>query len=167
MDIRTIKIHDQDIVLDTSRLHFSEGSLSEYLETEGGWIDYFGAKLADAERELAEVQLRLEMVEAAYEKIYNSVFNKIKSAEGKSDKVTEAKAKLDKSVCEAQEKVFSIKTDLIERKYCVKLIYQHLKAWQLNHENAQNRGNTLRKEMNRKDVIFEERLEDLIKEVEP
>ena len=44
-----------------------------------------------------------------------------------------------------------------------------LKAWDKNHENAQNRGNTLRKELERlhKDkVTYEDKMDEIIKSVD-
>jgi chromosome segregation ATPase len=155
---RRIVVNGQEVVLDGSRLSFSEGTLSEYLETEGGWIDYFGAKLADAERQLAEMEMEIEKEEYEFEKIYSKVFSTLKSTEGGSDKYVEGLTKVDQTVIDAQQKVFNLREKAIDFKHSVRMLHQHLRAWEKNHDNAQNRGNTLRKEMERinKDHIFEE-----------
>ncbi len=155
---RTVTIGDKSVVLDTSKLQFCEGTLSEYLETEGGWIDYFGARLADAERELAQMEMAIEKEEDQYDRLYSKVFATIKDTEGGSDKLTETKAKVEPTVVAAKEKIVALQTLAIELKYAVRLIHQHLRAWDKNHENAQNRGNTLRKELERlnKDRVYEE-----------
>ena len=168
-DKRVVKVNNQDIILDTSKLYFSENTLSEYLEKEGGWIDYFGAKLADAEKQLAEIELKIDKQEAEYDKKYAQAFTHLKSTEGGSDKLTEGKAKLEPAVADEEKNILEMKHELIEAKHIVRLLQQHLKAWQLNHENAQNRGNTLRREMDRlnKDVIYSGYdVEGIVKEVQ-
>lgn len=167
-DKRTIKVYTQEIVLDSSKLEFSEGTLSEYLETEGGWIDYFGAKLAEAERELAEMDMEVEREEDEYDRIYGKVFAAIKDTEGGSDKLTEGKAKAEQTVVDARKKVMDLKEKAILKKYHMRLLQQHLRAWDKNHENAQNRGNTLRKELERlhKDKFtYEDKMDEIIKPV--
>lgn len=165
---RTINVLGVPVVLDSGRLFFSENTLSEYLEKEGGWIDYFGAMLADAERQFADAELSVDKAETEYDELFAKYFTQLKSSEGGSDKFTEGKAKLEPMVVAAAESVLAAKKTAVEAKHSMRLLQQHLKAWQLNHDNAQNRGNTLRKEMDRlnRDVIYEEKkLEDIIKEV--
>jgi hypothetical protein len=157
-------------MLDANKLAFSEGTLSEYLETEGGWIDYFGAKLAEAEKQLAEADMEVEREEDEYERVYSKIFAMIKDTGGGSDKLTEGKAKTEPMVITARKKVLELKARAIEYKYIVRLLQQHLRAWDKNHENAQNRGNTLRKELERlhKDKITiteEDRMNEIIKSV--
>jgi chromosome segregation ATPase len=165
-DKRTITVYGQEVVLDSKKLEFSEGTLSEYLETEGGWIDYFGAKLAEAERQYAEMEMEVEREEDEYERAYSKVFAAIKDTEGGSDKLTEGKAKIEPMVVDARKKVLALKVKAIEMKYIVRMLQQHLRAWDKNHENAQNRGNTLRKELERlyKDkVTYEDKMDEIIK----
>jgi hypothetical protein len=164
-DIRRITVCGDEVVLDSSKLHFSEGTLSEYLENEGGWIDYFGAKLAEAERQYAEMEMDIEREEDEYDRVYSKVFATLKTTEGGSDKLVETQTKVEPTVVDARNKLLEIKSKGIELKYVVKSLYQHLRAWDKNHENAQNRGNTLRKELERlhKDKILE--VDDIIKSV--
>lgn len=166
-DKREVVIANETVVLDTSKLHFSESTLSEYLETEGGWIDYFGAKLADAEREYMTVELEVEKQEDDYERLFSRVFTLLKDTRGGSDKFVEGLTMVEPEVAEAKKALLESKTKLINLKHSVKLIHQHLRAWDKNHENAQNRGNTLRKEMERlhKDVVLEDEIHRLVKEV--
>jgi hypothetical protein len=167
-DKRIITVYGQQVTLDSSKLAFSEGTLSEYLETEGGWIDYFGAKLADAERQLAEAEIEVEKEEDEYDRIFGKVFATIKDTEGGSDKLTEGKTKAEPTVITAKQKVIDLKAKAIEMKHIVRLLHQHLRAWDKNHENAQNRGNTLRKELERlhKDKFtYEDKMDEIIKSV--
>jgi hypothetical protein len=166
-ETRTIKVENEDIVLDASKLQFSEATLSEYLETEGGWMDYFGSKLADAERELARMELEVEKAEDEYDRVYYKVFAAIKDGPGGSDKLVEGKAKVDSSVVDERAKVLDLKILAIECKHNVRSLYQHLRAWEKNHENAQNRGNTLRKELERlhKDRVYDDKIDEIIKSV--
>jgi len=163
---RTVKVYDQNVILDNSKLYFSENTISEYLEQEGAWIAYFGAKLCDAERQHAEIELEVERADDEYDRTYSRIFALIKDTEGKSDKYTEGAAKIDPTVVAAKQKFSELKAKLIESKHVARLIYQHLKAWDKNHENVQNRGNTLRREMDRlnKDVMYS--VDDIVKEVD-
>lgn len=167
--VRKVTVYGQEVTLDTNKLAFSEGTLSEYLETEGGWIDYFGAKLAEAERQLAEADMEVEREEDEYERIFAKVFATIKDTEGGSDKLTEGKTKFEPTVIDARKKVLDLQAKAIEFKYVVRQLHQHLRAWDKNHENAQNRGNTLRKELERlhKDKIsFDDKMDEIIKSVD-
>jgi chromosome segregation ATPase len=166
---RRVTVYGQEVVLDTNKLAFSEGTLSEYLETEGGWIDYFGAKLAEAEKQLAEADMEVEQEEDEYEQIYSKVFSTLKETDGGSDKKVEGLTKVEPTVIAARKKVLQFKAKAIEYKYVVRLLQQHLRAWDKNHENAQNRGNTLRKELERlhKDKItLEDKMDEIIKSVD-
>lgn len=168
-DKRIVNVCGQQVTLDSSKLAFSEGTLSEYLETEGGWIDYFGAKLADSERQLAEAEMEVEREEDEYDRIFGKVFATIKETEGGSDKLTEGKTKAEPTVIAARQKVLELKVKAFECKHVVRLLQQHLRAWDKNHENAQNRGNTLRKELERlhKDKFtYEDKMDEIIKAVD-
>ncbi len=163
---RKVTVAGHDIVLDTSKLYFSEGTLSDYLEHEGSWIDYFGAKLADAERQYAEKEMEVDREDDEYERVYSKVFANLKD-QGGSDKYVEGLTKIEPAVVTARDKVLVLKNQALELKHTVRMLYHHLKAWDKNHENAQNRGNTLRKEMERitKDIILEEKMNEMVKEI--
>ena len=118
--------------MDPANLRFCENTLTEYIKTEGGWYDNFGAYLAKGEKDLA-------MKQAEYENLFNLKFYVAKE-EGGSDKLAEAKAKIDRDVKDAN-------TAVIEAKYLVSRIKNHLKAWDKNHDNAQSLGHQLRKEL--------------------
>lgn len=165
---RKIIVRGQEVVLDTAKLFFSEGTLSEYLEREGSWIDYFGAKLADAERQLAEMEMKVEIEEDEYERVYARVFSTIKSTEGGSDKLVEGQSKIEPTVVAAKSKVHALRSEAIGYKHTVNMLKQHLRAWDKNHENCQNRGNTLRKEMERlhKDRFMDDKIDEIIKHVD-
>lgn len=170
---RKVIVAGQEVILDTSKLYFSEGTLGNYLEEEGGWIDYFGAKLADAERQHAEYEMKVEVEEDEYDRVYARVFSTIKSTNGGSDKLVEGQTKIESTVVAARQKLMECKARVIEYKYIAKLIYQHLRAWDKNHENSLNRGNTLRKELDRlyRDKIYEnktndDKIDEIIKQVD-
>jgi len=152
-----VYIGEEKVHLDKEKLYFSEATLSEYIETEGGWIDFFGAKLAEAERDLA-------VAEHNYDIIYSKKFVEFKP-QG-SDNLVQALVKIDPEV-EAHKRI------TIAKKTTVRKLQQHLKAWDKNHENAQSRGHFLRKEMDhlRRDTIktdnyLERKIEEAVKEVD-
>ena len=130
----TIKIADREVTLDPSILKFDESTLTNYIQTEGGYYDNYGAYLALAEK-------ALHLCEMQYDQVYTERFAEAKD-NGGSDKLAEAKAKSDPEVINAREYV-------IEAKYKVKRLQQHLRAWDKNHDNAQSLGHMIRKEMDK------------------
>lgn len=130
-----VEVRGEIITLDSSKLHFDEASLSEYLETEGGWYDYFAAKLAEAEYEL-------QLLDVDCDAMYSEKFTSYKSNVGGSDKFAEANAKMDADYVDLKKKA-------IEAKRNTRLLAQHLRAWDKSHDNAQSRGHFLRKEMDK------------------
>lgn len=139
-----VKIGEEEILLDRDNLKFDESNLSEYLEKEGGWYDYFGKKLADAE-------FIMQRYEMEYESLYATRFKEFKEGGCGSDKLAEAKATADADVIE-------IRKNYLNYKHKVRLLQNHLKAWDKCHENAQSRGHFLRKEMDKlnRDIKVEE-----------
>jgi hypothetical protein len=125
-------VGEDDVILDPENLHFTEATLSDYLKKEGGWYDNFGAYLAKAEREFQEA-------DSYYDNIYNLKFYEYKS-EGGSDKMAEARAKIDADVQKADKQ-------RMDAKYTVSRLKYHLRAWDKNHDNAQSMGHTLRREL--------------------
>lgn len=159
MEKEVIYLKDEKVELDPSKFLFTEATLNDYIEHEGGWIDYFGAKLAQAERELAEA-------EHEYDVLYSRKFTELKDTGG-SDKYVEAATKADTNVDDSKRSV-------IDKKYHVKRLQSHLRAWDKNHENAQSRGHFLRKEMDKlnKDIrcsvdnYYENKINEIVKEVD-
>lgn len=122
------------IEINPENLRFDEQSLSAYIQTEGGHYDNIGAYLSLAER-------NLQNKEVQHEKLYCERFEEAKE-EGSSDKLAEAKAKKDGDVVE-------MKNAVIEARYAVNRLKNHLKAWDKNHDNAQSLGHMLRKQMDK------------------
>lgn len=123
-----------EVTVDAEKLRFDEDSLNNYIQTEAGYYDNFGAFLALAER-------NLQNKENMHEKIFSERFVEAKD-EGDSDKKAEAKAKADSVVS-------LVKDQIIEAKYIVNRLKNHLKAWDKNHDNAQSLGHMLRKQMDK------------------
>lgn len=140
----TIKIGNQEIVLDNARLTFNEVSLNAFMENLALWYDYFSQKLAEAEAILAYKDYEHDV-------LFSSAYERSKE-EGCTDKLAEAAAKKEPNVCEA-------KKEIIGARHKVTLIKQHLKAWDKAHENAMSRGHMLRKEMDKlnTDIVFKNR----------
>lgn len=122
------------VEIDPENLRFSEASLSQYIQTEAGYYDNFGAYLSLAEKNLQNIELR-------HEKTLAERFVEAKE-NAASDKMAEAKAKSDPVVVELKEKVN-------EAKYAVNRLKQHLRAWDKNHDNAQSLGHMQRKLMDK------------------
>ena len=122
------------VEIDPENLRFNETTLNQYIQTEAGYYDNFGAFLSLAEKNLQNIELR-------HEKILAERFVEAKEAGG-SDKLAEAKAKCDTIVVDLKEKVN-------EAKYAVNRLKQHLRAWDKNHDNAQSLGHMQRKIMDK------------------
>lgn len=156
-DSTSVKLGNEVVDLDPKRMHFNEANLSKYQEEEAVWYDYFGRKLADAE-------YLLQSYEQEHDVKYSEKFASFKES-GNSDKLADANAKADPEVEEAKKKC-------LVAKHKVKLLQQHLRAWDKNHDNAQNRAHTIRKELdklhsdfyfkNRELTTEEQKLEDII-----
>ena len=131
---RTIKVANQDVTLDPSRLLFTDATLTVYQEREHIYYDYFGGRWADAEAELQFHSLKVEAV-------YAQKFIGFKD-EGGSDKLAEARVKADPEYQEACKNAMLAKLK-------VRLLQQHLRAWDKAHENSQSKGHMQRKEMDK------------------
>lgn len=141
----TIQVRDQTIVLDPLNMKYNENSLADYMSREYGWIDYLGKQLEFAQKEvlLAEVDADAQ---------YSLRFMESKDS-GNSDNYAKAYALAHVDVVAAKKKI-------IDKKEVVGHLKAHLKAWDKNHENVQNRGHTLRKEMDKLHRDFYQTPED-------
>jgi hypothetical protein len=159
-EAKVIRLGDKEVKLDPANMKFNEITLNDYMEKEAGWYDYFGSMLAEAE-------YLMQRIELEHDTLYSERFKEHKE-QGCSDKLAEANAKADPDVEKA-------KLDYLASKHKVRLLQQHLRAWDRAHENAQSRGHFLRKEIDKlnKDIYgkpdnyLERRLDDIIKEVNP
>jgi hypothetical protein len=122
------------VELDSENLKFNEATLNNYIQTEAGYYDNFGAYLSLAEK-------NMQNKEVLHEKLFNERFVEAKDAGG-SDKLAEAKAKSDVTV-------LKLKEDVVEARYAVNRLKQHLRAWDKNHDNAQSMGHMQRKIMDK------------------
>jgi hypothetical protein len=148
----TIKIGNQEVVLDNSRLSFNEISLSTFMENLALWYDYFSQKLAEAEA-------LLSYKEYEYELAFSSAYEKFKE-DGCTDKLAEANARKESQVSE-------FKKEIISAKHKVTLLKQHLRSWDKAHENAQSRGHMIRKEMDKlnSDIMVKREMNDEVESI--
>lgn len=123
-----------EVEINPENLRFDENTLNVYIQRESGFYDNYGASLALAER-------HLQNKEVAHEKLYCERFVEAKEL-GSSDKLAEAKAKADVDVNLLREAI-------VEARYVVNRLKNHLKAWDKSHDNAQSMGHMLRKQMDK------------------
>lgn len=142
-----VKVNNEEIYLDVDKLKFDESNLSEYLESESSWYNYYGQKLADAE-------YTAQKCEIALEKLCAEKFVKFKNEKG-SDKFCEASV-------DAEQDVQELRFLLAEAKYYVRKLSQHLRAWDRNHDNAIQLGHNLRREMDKLQPRIYNKLDDQI-----
>lgn len=133
MSVEKLTFAGHEVIIDSENLRFNEATLSDYIQTESGYFDNFGASLALAER-------NLQNKEMLYERLYNERF--VEAKEGGSDKLAEAKSKSDPDV-------MACKAEIVDARYIVSRLKQHLKAWDINHDNAQSAGHMQRKMMDK------------------
>jgi hypothetical protein len=127
-----VTVQGKEIILDPDNMKYNENNLPEYMSKEYGWVDYLGKQLEYAQKELL-------IAEVDSEAIYSLRFIESKDA-GNSDNYA-------KAYSTANVDVVAAKRHVIDRKEVVGHIKAHLKAWDKNHENVQNRGHSLRQEM--------------------
>lgn len=134
MAIEKLEFAGHEVTLNSENLRFDEMTLSNYIQTEAGYYDNFGAFLALAEK-------NLQNKEVYHERLYSDRFVEAKE-NGGTEKLAEAKAKADPDVVSAKQ-------DIIEARYIVNRLKQHLRAWDKSHDNAQSMGHMLRKQMDK------------------
>ena len=140
-----IFVNNKEVILDPDNMKFNEFTLSEYMDKEYAWIDYYGKQLELANKELAIAELN-------YETKYNEMYIAQKDLGG-SDTYCKAKAQSHAECVSMYEKV-------IDRRSAVGFLKMYLKAWDKNHDNAQNRGHTLRKELDKLNKDIYEQKDD-------
>jgi hypothetical protein len=134
IEVTTVVVNNKEIKLDPKNMEFTDGNISEFMQKEYGWIDYFGKQL-----ELAQKARLLAEIEA--EELYSRKYVETKDAGG-TENYAKAKASADPEVVAAKKNV-------VEKKEIEGYIKAHLKAWDKNHDNVQNRGHSLRKELDK------------------
>lgn len=134
MPTEKLRFDKYEITVNPENLRFDENTLGAYIQTEGGHYDNIGGYLALSER-------HLQNKEVQYEKLFCERFEEAKE-HGASDKLAEAKAKKDPDVVDK-------KLEVVEARYIVNRLKNHVKAWDKNHDNAQSLGHMLRKQMDK------------------
>jgi hypothetical protein len=134
MSVEKIQLGDKSVEIDPANLSFNESTLTNYLQKEAGYYDNFGAYLAIAER-------LLQIAELNYDHIYSEKFSEYKD-QGGSDKLADAKSR-------SNHEVVAVRESIVDIKYKVKRLQQHLRAWDKNHDNAQSLGYMLQKQVDK------------------
>lgn len=129
-----VNVRGRDVHLDPANMRFNEITLSDYMDKEYGWIDYFGKQLEFANKDALDAEIAYE---AAFAREYVSAKDL-----GGTENYSKQKAASDPAVTQ-------LRKDVAIKKEIALLIKAHLKAWDKNHDNAQNRGHTLRKELDK------------------
>ena len=127
-----VEVAGAQIILDPDNMKYNENNIGDYMNKEYGWIDYLGKQLEYAQKELmlAEIDVETE---------YSKKFLEAKDASN-TDTYSKAFAFAHQDVVAAKKKV-------VDRKEAVGHLKAHLRAWDKNHDNVQNRGHSLRTEM--------------------
>lgn len=128
----TIKVAGKDVILDPKNMQYNEANLAEFMNKEYGWIDYLGKQLEHAQKEALYAEVN-------YDAVYSEKFKESKDS-GASDNYAKAFSLSSQEVIDARK-------EYIDKKENVGHLRRHLDAWNKNHENAQNRGHTVRAEM--------------------
>lgn len=139
----TVVVNGKQVLLDPENMKYNESTIGQFMSMESGWIDYLGKQLEYAQSEALVAKINEE-----------TKFSK-KLIEGKDKGLSDNHAK---ALANADDDVVKAKLYHAERKQVVGHIKAHLLAWKENHENAQNRGHTIRTEMKmlNRDIYEEE-----------
>jgi len=129
-----VTVAGQQVDLNPVNMRYNENNLADYMNKEYGWVDYLGKQLEHAQKEVLEAEIDADA-------IYSKKFLESKDL-GNSDNYAKAFAL-------AHVDVINAKKFVAERKEVVGHIKAHLRAWDRNHDNSQNRGHTLRKELDK------------------
>ena len=148
-----IEVAGTEIILDPDNMKYNETNLGDYMSREYGWVDYLGKQLEFAQKELL-------LAEIDSETVYSKKFLEAKE-DGKTDTCSKAYATSHDEFVIAKKKV-------IDRREAVGHLKAHLRAWDKNHDNVQNRGHTLRKEMDvlNRDIYVDQSIESVLGKVQ-
>ena len=144
IEVVKVNVAGRDIILDPANMKYNENSLSDYMNREYGWVDYLGKQLEFAQKEALFADIE-------FDRVYSVRYMEAKD-KGESEGYSKAFAN-------ASEDVVAARKHLAERKEVVGHIKAHLKAFDKNHENVQNRGHSLRAEMKMLNREFQETCE--------
>jgi hypothetical protein len=134
VEVVVVTVAGRPVRLDPAEMKYNENTLSDYMSREYGWFDYFGKQLEYAQKEVLLSEIDAEAIQAA------------KFVESKNDGNTDS---FSKAFSISHPDVIVARKLVVDRKEVVGHIKAHLKAWSENHENVQNRGHTLRKELDK------------------
>lgn len=134
IEVVKVVVQGREIVLHPKNMKYNENSLGDYMSKEYGWVDYLGKQLEYAQKEVL-------LADIEFDRLYSLRYIEAKD-KGESEGYSKAFAN-------SRDDVVDARKHLAERKEVVGHIKAHLKAFDKNHENAQNRGHTLRKELDK------------------
>lgn len=143
---RTFTLDGAEIILDPANLKFTDPTLNQFFELVSGFCDYYGQKLADANRSVSRA-------EQLFERLYIQKFKEFREGVGgeggKSEKTSELYAK-------AEAEVVKAKSAVHETVYVRDSVLNHLKALNAARDDAHNRGHFLRKELEKMNLTVYE-----------
>jgi hypothetical protein len=152
---RKVQIGDVSVDLDPDRLLFNEATLGQFQECLATWYDHFGEMFCTADYYYSCAKEHAEIV---YARIYAE-----KKEEGATEKQADAQARLHPDVIKSKKQT-------LQAKYKRDQIQHHIRSWDKAHDNAQNRGHTIRKEMDKlqSEIYFKnkdlaEKVEEIVK----
>lgn len=137
-------VRGKEVILDPDNLQFNELTLSNYLDREYGWIDYFGKQLEFANKDVLDATINYD---AEFSKVYIAVKD-----QGNPENYSKMKAMADTNVIQ-------LRKELAEKKEIASLIKAHLNAWKQNHDNARGRGFQINAELK---VLGEKTISDTV-----
>jgi hypothetical protein len=159
MQLEQVIVGKTEVTLNPKHFDFDETTLNRYLQEEAGWFNFYGQRLADLES-------YLQWHESLHDEAFAERFRDFKE-DGGSDKLAEAKAKIDPKVVEAKKKV-------IATKRAVKKLQLFLKSFDKAHDNAMSFGHMLRREMDKlqpriysRDAELEQKVDEIVKAADP
>lgn len=144
-----VKVGEHEVTLDSNFLEVTEEGLNDFLKKFAGIYNYYYMMWCKA-------QHIYQLAEDKYDVMITDRYQWFKEHEGGSDKLAEAKARVNESVIQARKVAR-------DAKYVAQLLNSFLRAMDKAHENALNLGYNLRKEM---DKLFPQEVKGISRNAE-
>lgn len=132
--METVKVGEEDVLLDDDNLRVSEEGLNEFLCKFAAVYNYYSGRWSEA-------QYYNYILEDHVETLYAKKFDFYKN-EGSTDKLAEARAK-------SNEDVSNARLNARKAKLAMQRLHGYLRSLDKAHEDALNLGYNLRKEMDK------------------
>ena len=132
--METVRVGNEDVILDDANLIVSEVGLNDFLCKFAGIYNYYTGKWAEA-------QFLNYLMDDQYDALQNKKFDFYKN-EGSTDKLADARSK-------SNEEVLTARMASRKSRYVMQKLHGYLRSLDKAHEDALNLGYNVRKELDK------------------